>query len=205
MTQVKAETAHIALFKLECGRGAKRAMIDAAHYSAFETLPDGRRIEIRAQRPQDRDAMRAALARTSEESLYHRFFTVKREFSEKEAHYFLDIDFVKHVALVAIADENSRPTIVGGCRYIVMQPGVAEISFTVIDAYQGRGIGSALMRHIAALARKAGLKELVADVLVDNAPMLKVFERSGLLMSKKLVGTTVDVTLRFPEEDSRPG
>jgi GNAT superfamily N-acetyltransferase len=179
-------------------------MTDAAHYSAFETLQDGGRIEIRAQRPQDRDGIRAALARMSEESYYHRFFTVKREFSEKEAHYFLDIDFVKHVALVAIAVENGRPAIVGGCRYIVMQPGVAEISFTVIDPHQGRGIGSALMRHIAVLARKAGLKELVADVLADNAPMLKVFQRSGLLMSKKLVGTTVDVTLRFPVEDSGP-
>jgi len=85
-----------------------------------------------------------------------------------------------------------------------MQPGIAEISFLVIDAYQRRGIGSALMRHIAALAHKAGLKELVADVLVENVPMLKVFERSGLLMSKKIVGTTVDVTLRFPAEDSGP-
>ena len=85
-----------------------------------------------------------------------------------------------------------------------MQPGVAEISFTVIDAYQGRGIGSALMRHIAALARKAGLKELVADVLADNAPMLKVFQRSGLLMSKKIDRTTADVMLRFHVEDSGP-
>jgi GNAT superfamily N-acetyltransferase len=49
-----------------------------------------------------------------------------------------------------------------------------------IDAYQGRGIGSALMRHIAALGHKAGLKELVADVLADNVPMLNVFGRSGL-------------------------
>ena len=178
-------------------------MTDAA-YSAFETLPDGGRIEIRAQRPQDRDGIRAALARTSRESFYLRFFTVKREFSEKEARYFLDSDFDKNVALVAIADESGRPTIVGGCRYIVMQPDVAEIAFLVIDAYQRRGIGSALMRHIAALAHKAGLKELVAEVLVHNVPMLKVFERSGLLMSKKIVGTTVDVTLRFPVEDSGP-
>lgn len=179
-------------------------MTDAAHYSAFETLPDGGRIEIRPQRPQDRDGIRAALARTSQESFYLRFFTVKREFSEKEARYFLDSDFDKNVALVAIADESGRPTIVGGCRYIVMQPGVAEIAFLVIDAYQRRGIGSTLMRHIAALAHKAGLKELVAEVLVHNVPMLKVFERSGLLMSKKIVGTTVDVTLRFPVEDSGP-
>jgi GNAT superfamily N-acetyltransferase len=179
-------------------------MTDAAHYSAFETLPGGERIEIRAQRPQDRDGIRAALARTSEQSFYHRFFTVKREFSEKEARYFLDIDFVKHVALVAIADESGRPTIVGGCRTIVMQPGVAEISFLVIDAYQGRGVGSALMRHIVALAREAGLKELFADVLADNVPMLNVFRRSGLPMSKKIEGSTIEVTMRLTAEESGP-
>ena len=85
-------------------------MIDAANYSATETLRDGRTITIRAQRPEDLDGWRAALARTSAETVYRRFFGAKHEISEKEAHYFLDIDFVKHVALVAIADENGpRP------------------------------------------------------------------------------------------------
>src|SRR5271165_2988601 len=110
-------------------------MIDPANYSASETLPDGRRIEIRAQRPQDRAGLRAALARTSPESLYRRFFAVKREFSEKESHYFLDVDFVKHVALVAVADEHGRPTLIGGGRYYVVEPGKAEIAFGLIDEY----------------------------------------------------------------------
>jgi hypothetical protein len=95
-------------------------MIDAANYLAIETLRDGRTITIRAQRPGDLDGWRAALARTSAETLYHRFFAVKREISEKEARYFLDIDFVKQVALVAVADEDGRPTLIGGGRYIVI-------------------------------------------------------------------------------------
>jgi ribosomal protein S18 acetylase RimI-like enzyme len=61
-----------------------------------------------------------------------------------------------------------------------LQPGKAEVAFAVVDEYQGQGIGAALMRHLAAIAREAGLKELVADVLPDNIPMLKVFEKSGL-------------------------
>jgi GNAT superfamily N-acetyltransferase len=172
-------------------------MIDAANYSATATLRDGRRIEIRAQRPDDRAGLRAALARASPESLYHRFFAVKREFSEEEAHYFLDIDFVKHVALVAVADEEGRPAIVGGARYIVVQPGQAEASFAVIDDYQAKGIGTALMRHLAAIGREAGLRELVAEVLSENLPMLKVFERSGLAMTTKREGIVAHVTLRF--------
>lgn len=62
-------------------------MIDAANYSATEMLRDGRTITIRAQRPQDLDGWRAALARTSAETLHFRFFAIKREVSEKEADY----------------------------------------------------------------------------------------------------------------------
>lgn len=172
-------------------------MFDPAKYSATETLSDGRTIMIRAQRPDDRAALRAALARESAESLYHRFFAVKREFSEKETHYFLDIDFVKHVALVAIVDEDGRPALVGGGRYVVVAPGKAEVSFSVIDEYQGKGIGAALMRHVAAIGREMGLKELVAEVLADNGPMLKVFERSGLEMTSKHEGSVVHVSLLY--------
>ena len=52
------------------------------------------------------------------------------------------------------------------------------------------------MRHIATIGREAGLEELVAEVLADNAPMLKVFERSGLAMTAKHEGTVVHVSLR---------
>jgi GNAT superfamily N-acetyltransferase len=171
-------------------------MIDAANYLATETLRNGRTITIRAQRPEDLGGWRAALARTSAETLYLRFFAVKREISEKEAHYFLDIDFVNHVALVAVADEDGRPTLIGGGRYFVVEPGKAEIAFALIDGYQAMGIGSALMRHLAAIAREAGLRELVAEVLSDNLPMLSVFERSGLTMSTRREGAVVHVALR---------
>ncbi len=172
-------------------------MIDAANYSVTETLGDGRTITIRAQRPEDLDGWRAALARTSAETRYFRFFAAKSEVSEKEAHYFLDIDFVKHVALVAVADEDGRPTLIGGGRYYVVEPGKAEIAFGLIDEYQAKGIGSALIRHLAAIGREAGLRELVAEVLLDNLPMLRVFERSGLAMDTRREGPVVQVTLRY--------
>ena len=54
------------------------------------------------------------------------------------------------------------------------------MAFAVIDEFQGQGIGAALMRHLATIARAAGVKELVAEVLPDNIPMLKVFQKSGL-------------------------
>jgi GNAT superfamily N-acetyltransferase len=154
-------------------------MIAAATYSAMETLRDGRRIEIRAIQPGDRAGLLAAVERSSAESLHRRFFAVKRFFTDKEIDFFLNVDFVGHVALVAVLNDAGG-TIVGGGRYVLVRPGTAEVAFAVVDQFQGQGVGGALMRHIATIARAAGLEELIAEVLAQNSAMLKVFEKSGL-------------------------
>jgi GNAT superfamily N-acetyltransferase len=172
-------------------------MSQAANYSAIEVLRDGRPVELRALRPDDQDELLAAIGRTSTQSLFRRFFAAKRGFSEQEIAFFLNIDFVNHVALVVVAEEVGRPAIVGGGRYVVLQPEKAEVAFAIIDQYQGQGIGSALMRHLAAIARAAGIRELVAEILPENIPMLKVFEKSGLpLTSKREIGV-VHVVLQL--------
>ena len=153
-----------------------------ATYSAREQLRDGRFIHIRALEPDDEADMLVAVQQTNAESLRRRFFAAKREFSEKEKDFFLHVDFVNHVALVAAIDSDPHQ-IVGGCRYIVTEPGKAEVAFVVIDACQGQGIGTLLTRHLAGLARAAGLKELAAEVLAENTPMLKVLGQCGFKAS----------------------
>jgi ribosomal protein S18 acetylase RimI-like enzyme len=71
------------------------------------------------------------------------------------------------------------------------------VAFAVVDQYQGQGIGAALMRHLAAIARSAGLHELIAEVLPDNTPMLKVFEKGGFGLGMKREPGVVHVTLRL--------
>jgi len=171
--------------------------VEAASYSAVEALRHGRRIEIRALAPDDRADFLAAVDRTGPRSLYRRFFSVRQDFAEQEVDFFLNVDFVNHVALVAVFEEAGRPVIVGAGRYIVVGPGRAEVAFAVVDAYQGQGIGAVLMRHLAIVARDAGLTELVADVLPDNVPMLKVFEKSGLDVRIQRGLHVVQVTLRL--------
>ena len=116
------------------------AMVDAANHSAIEQLRNGLRLEIRALRPDDRADLLAAIDRTSAGSLFRRFFAAKRGFTEQEIAFFLNPDFVNHVALVAVVEEDGRSAIVGGGRYIVVQPGTAEVAFAVVDQYQGQGI-----------------------------------------------------------------
>ena len=156
---------------------------DLSRYSALETLRNGRVIEIRAITPEDREGLLKVVDRASKESFYRRFFSSKRDFSEKEIDYFMDVDFEKQVALVVVLKEPGISTIIGGGRYIVYKPGCAELAFGVEDAYQGQGIASAIMRHLTAIARQAGLKELHADVLQGNTSMRKVFEKCGLAVS----------------------
>ena len=171
--------------------------MEAARYSAIEHTRDGRKIEIRALRPDDRDGLTAAVGRTSAQSLYRRFFGAKRDFSDKEVAFFVNVDFISHVALVAVAEEGGQAVIAGGGRYIVQQPGTAEVAFVVTDQYQGQGIGAALLRHLAMIGRDAGLKEFTAEVLPENAPMLKVFEKSGLKSSTKRERGVVHVGLQL--------
>ncbi len=139
--------------------------------------------------------MLAGLARTSAQSLFRRFFGARREFSEAELQFFLKIDFVNHVAVVAEIVENDAKAIIGTARFIRLDGDRAEVAFAVIDNYQGRGLGTILMRHIAGLARAAGLRELAAEVLPENAPMLKVMEKSGLPMTTQREAGVVHVTL----------
>jgi len=168
-----------------------------AAYSANELLREGRQITIRALRPEDRAELVAAVEHTSDETLYRRFFQVKRHFTEKEIAYFVDVDFVKHVVLVATIEDGGRTGIVGGGRYVHTDPGIAELAFMVIDQFQGQGIGPILLRHLISLARNAGLKVLTADVLPDNLPMLKIFERSGLRMTTEKNSDEVRVVLQL--------
>ena len=158
-------------------------MLDAASYSAIETLRDSRRLEVRAFRPDDRADFLSAVDRIGALSRYRRFFTVKHRFTERERAFFLNVDFDKHVALVALMEEAERRVIVGGGRYVVVQQSRAEVAFVVLDQYQRQGIGPILLRHLAGIARAAGLLELIAEVLPENIPMLKVFEKSGFRMT----------------------
>jgi RimJ/RimL family protein N-acetyltransferase len=173
------------------------AMPDAAHYSNVEQLRDGSRITIRALKPQDRDELVGAISRVSPRSLYRRFFGPRRSFSKAEISYFVDVDFERHVALVATIEERGRPLIIASARYVVVRPGEAEVSFIVADAYQKRGIGSRLLRHLAALAREAGITTFIADVLPDNFGMLKVFEKSGMRIRRKQEQGSVHLTMQL--------
>jgi RimJ/RimL family protein N-acetyltransferase len=194
LIQIKRRPSAAAYFGPVDHPDAANAMTPAT-YSAREQLRDGRPVEIRALRPDDETEMLAAVDRTDPESLRRRFFVTKRGFSEKEKSFFMHIDFVNHVALVAEINEGTRRAIIGGGRYIVTAAGEAEVAFVVVDAYQGQGIGGLLTRHLVGLARAAGLKQLAADVLPENISMRKVLDKFGFHATRSLDPQVMHLTL----------
>jgi RimJ/RimL family protein N-acetyltransferase len=172
-----------------------------ANYSATEKLRNGALVQIRALRPSDRAEMVAAVGRFSKEALYTRFFAPKRHFSESEIDFFLNVDFKNHVALVAELSEDGREVIVGGARYIVSEPAVAEVAFAIDDPHQKLGIATLLIAHLIAIGRSAALEAFVAEVLPENVPMLKVFEHCGLPMTTRSERGVVHVRLGLTQSD----
>jgi len=179
--------------------GTCAPMSETNNYAARELLRDGSQVDIRALQPADEAEMLAAIGRTSAQSLQRRFFVMKRHFSDKERAFFMDVDFKNHVAIVAVAEEAGRKVIVGGGRYIVSEPGRAEMAFVVIDAWQGRSIGSILMRHLVKIAGDAGLRELTAEVLPENAAMIKVFGKFGFSPAPRRDPQIVHLVLKFAQ------
>ena len=184
-------------------RQRRLQFVDAAKYASTETLRNGASVEIRALRPGDRAEMLASIGRASKQTLYRRFFAPKRSFSEGEIEFFLNVDFKNHVALVAVLSEDGRQVIVGGARYIVVRPGCAEVAFAIDDPHQKLGIATHLITHLIKIARAAGLDAFVAEVLPENVPMLKVFERCGLAMTTRRERSSVHVTLALAHDAKR--
>jgi GNAT superfamily N-acetyltransferase len=171
--------------------------MDAAAYLARDTLRDGTCVEIRAVRPADAGGLRQSLARMSEESIVRRFFAPRSGLSEEEVARFMDVDFVGQAALVASVADADGERIVGGARYVLLSPGVAEMACAVEDSHQGRGLGTLLVRHLGVLARAAGIREVRADVLAENQPMLRLLRGSGLPLAQERESGAVHLTLQL--------
>lgn len=173
--------------------------IDAGDYRAAETLKDGTAVLIRGIRPDDAAAVAAGFEHFGPESRHHRFFAAKAALTAEELERVTHPETENALRLVAQVIEGlDAGRLVGGASCIVdpaADPERGEIAFSIIDPYQGRGLGARLLRHLAALARERGIRSFTATVLPENAAMLAVFEKSGLPMERESEGEHLRVAL----------
>ena len=149
---------------------------------ARAVLRDGTAVCVRAIRADDKERLHVAFARLSPRSVYHRFFHPVNELTSEDLRRLTEIDFHDHVAVVLTVTEGSDERLIAVGRYVRTASGgdTAEVAFTVIDEYQGRGAAALLLRELVAIARGRGVRKFVAFVMSDNEPMLDVFRRAGL-------------------------
>ncbi|WP_170070121.1 bifunctional GNAT family N-acetyltransferase/acetate--CoA ligase family protein [Knoellia remsis] len=151
-------------------------------WEADVVLRDGSVAHLRPIKPSDTAGIHAFHARQSEESIYLRFFAPLRRLSDKDVHRFTHVDYEDRVALVL----TLRDEIIGIGRYDRVSPTSAEVAFNVSDHYQGKGIGSVLLEHLAAIAQEFGITRFTAEVLPQNRKMLAVFSDAGYEVSRKV-------------------
>jgi RimJ/RimL family protein N-acetyltransferase len=147
------------------------------------TLADGTRVLVRPLRPGDRAELQRGFGLLSMASRRFRFVSPMRRLTEPQLEQLTIVDQINHVAL-GVRDVGRR----GGpgiavARFVRLQPAdppepvVAEFAVTVIDEYQGRGLGTLLVRLLLQAARSLGVEVLRGYVLEDNAVMLRVLQR----------------------------
>ncbi|WP_022916162.1 GNAT family N-acetyltransferase [Ruania albidiflava] len=145
------------------------------HWEADVVLRDGSTMRIRPIHPEDAEALQRFHGRQSPESVYLRFFAPLARLPERDLYHFTHVDHHQRVALVVLWQEE----IVAVGRFDQIGGGDAEVAFNVSDHVQGKGLGSVLLEHLAAAGRELGVRRFVADVLPQNARMLRVFTDAG--------------------------
>ena len=159
-------------------------------------LRDGTRVEIRAIRPEDRSGLAEGFERLSPESRYRRFFTGASKLGERELDYLVNVDHHDHEALLAI-DPASRDG-VGVARYVRTGPETAEPAVVVADDWQGRGVGSALLRRLVQRARSEGIRRFEAPVLAGNVEAIRALEHLGHTVQRP-AGDEVTLIVELPD------
>ena len=152
-------------------------------------LRSGDLVRVRQVRPGDASAVVSAYAHLGEQSRYRRFFAVMPELPEATVKAAVEVDHTDHEALVAVPLQ-SEEEIVGECRFVRLadQPDTADLAVTVVDAWQGRGLGSVLLARLSERALEVGIEYFTAEVLAENHAMLSLLPGLGRVESDRPAG-----------------
>jgi RimJ/RimL family protein N-acetyltransferase len=168
------------------------------HLETRKTARSGVPVFLRPVRISDEPLLKDFFYSLSDRSMYRRFLTPTVETSHERLQEFVVIDYTKEMIILAVLEENGREIVAGLGEYSLEEDRLrANVAFAVRDEYQNRGIGTELLRYLIQIARKQGLIGLTAEVLKENEPMLRVFEKMGLPIERAAVGESYDLKIDF--------
>lgn len=171
------------------------------HQALEVELRDGTRALVRPISAADKQRLREGFNLLSPRSRYLRFHAPVKRLTQEQLRYLTEIDYRDHMAWVATDLDHPEKPGMGVARYIRVsdEPEVGEAAVTVLDEYQGRGLGTLLLAILAKSARDNGIRTFRAYVLAENRPMLQIFEQLGAVRSRAEPGV-FQVDLPFPND-----
>ena len=179
-------------------------------------LTDGTKVHVRPIVPDDEPLLHDAVAAMSERTVYFRFFSPLKRMPDALAHRLAVVDYNDRFALVATTHKpggdqhgpsgsrllRARERIIGVARYDrVPKTEVAESAVAVVDEFQRRGLGSALMSILGKVARDHGIKTFTLIVLPENQQMLGLLRKMGWIHRAKLSGGVYDISFELPPSE----
>ena len=163
-------------------------------------LTDGTKVHVRPIVPEDEPLLIEAVAAMSERTVYFRFFSPLKRLPDALAHRLAVVDYNDRFAIVATTHKpGGKERIVGVARYDrAADTDVAETAVAVVDEFQRRGLGSALLTILGKVAREHSIKTFTLIVLPENQQMLGLLRKMGWIHHAKLTGGVYEISFDLP-------
>ncbi len=149
-------------------------------YVTQRTLKEGTDVVLRPIKPEDEPMWHELLANCSTQSLWFRFSYLFKQTTHEMATRYCFIDYDREIGIVAeVEEEGQRKLIAVGRLVADMNHEVAEYAVIVVDRWHGHGLGGMLTDYCLEVAKRWGVKRVVAETSKENARMLATFRNRG--------------------------
>lgn len=164
----------------------------------YRTTKMGMEILLRPIKISDEPLFKDFFYSLSDDTLYRRFISMRKDMPHERLQRFVIIDYAKEMAILAMIQQEEKEIIVGVGRYSMQEAAhIAEVALVVRDDHQSKGIGTEIISYLTYLAKKQGLLGFTAEVLVENKPMLHLFEKMGFGIEKRREEGMYELKLMF--------
>ncbi|AEB67023.1 MAG TPA: GNAT family N-acetyltransferase [Methanothrix soehngenii] len=166
---------------------------------AWKTTRTGLGILLRPVKISDEPLLKDFFYSLSDESMYQRFISARRDIPHQELQKFAAVDYFQKMVLVATVEEDGIESICGLGQYgINSDMFTADVALVVRDDCQNHGIGGELLAYLTYLAKRQGLLGFTAEVLAGNDPVFHLFKKMGFAVSKRRDSGVYELVAMFP-------
>jgi acyl-CoA hydrolase/GNAT superfamily N-acetyltransferase len=164
----------------------------------YRTTREGLEILLRPVKISDEPLLKDFFYSLSDQSMYRRFISQRKDMPHERLQDFVVIDYTREMVILAVVQEEEKEDVVGVGQYGIDDiTHTAEVAFVVRDDYQNQGVGTELVTYLTYLAKRRGLLGFTAEVLMENRPMLHLFEKMGFDIQKRTDGGVYELRMAF--------